>query len=210
MNQPDDHAIRIAAGARQADYETFLSRLAAKDRLNVERHVFACESEQSDEHVTVWKRLACSLSLLAPHAVKSAGQRALRYYVSDGKYRLQIFALEDLRNGTIVTYVLNALKEAIGAGVFRGPLDPDGAPHHFEVCDEPRVRVKIEVLTSAGTSSAPEYYKHMLGWNRSALKITLPISAGSAAIRALETLARLAARGVTPADSTPARLCTGL
>ncbi len=178
------------------DYEAFLSKLGERDRQNVERHVAACETESSGEHVKLWKRLAGSLARLAPHATQTAGQRAVRFYVSDGKYRRQLFALEDLRDGNLVVYVVDALKDAIEAGVLRGPLGTNGDVALYEVCDEPGTTVKVELLAAAKTTSAPEYFKHMLGWNRKALKVTVPTTSSPVVLGALHQLCDLAVRQV--------------
>jgi hypothetical protein len=43
---------------------------------------------------------------------------------------------------------------------------------------------------------APNYYRHMVGWNRTALKITLPVAGVEGRLRALNVLYALAARQV--------------
>ena len=81
-----------AAARTLGDFEAFLLRLGDRDRLNVERHVAFCETESTPAHAQTWKRLACVLARLAPHAALTTGQRAVRFFVADGKYRLQLFA----------------------------------------------------------------------------------------------------------------------
>jgi len=44
------------------------------------------------------------------------------------------------------------------------------------------------------TVEAPDYYRHMLGWNRKALRLNLPTNATPAQIKAAEALFLLAAR----------------
>jgi hypothetical protein len=51
----------------------------------------------------------------------------------------------------------------------------------------------------SSTSRSCSYYKHMLGWNRRAVKITLPLTAGLASIDALQTLCLLSARSAQSA-----------
>ena len=57
---------------------------------------------------------------LAPKAMQTAGQRAVQYFAADGKYRRQVFAMEDLRDGVLAVYMVDVLKEARRAGVLRG------------------------------------------------------------------------------------------
>jgi hypothetical protein len=185
---PMQTARRSSADARAgADYDALLARLGDRDRQNVIRHVTFCQAA-SEEHARLWKRIACALARLAPHAAQTSGQRAVRFYVSDGKYRRQLFALEDLRDGRIAVYTGNVLTQVTGAGLIRSPLSTDGAASAYEVCDEPGTTFDIEVLSAAGTNSAPEYYRHLLGWNRSAMKISVPLTAGLGAVQALEML----------------------
>ena len=41
---------------------------------------------------------------LAPHFAKTDGQQRVRFFVPDGQYRMQVFAMEDLRDGVITIY----------------------------------------------------------------------------------------------------------
>src|SRR5690242_4162454 len=75
------------------DYPTFLSKLGTKDRLNVERHLAICEAEPDPAHATYYRKLISILGGLAPHAVKTHGQQAVQFFIPDGKYRMQVFAL---------------------------------------------------------------------------------------------------------------------
>jgi hypothetical protein len=45
----------------------------------------------------------------------------------------------------------------------------------YEVGEGPaRTAVTVEFLTATNLGSAPDYYRHMVGWNRTALRIVLP------------------------------------
>ena len=185
----------IAPAARAMDeFDLFVSRLGDRDRLNVERHVAFCQAEPTDVHEKRWKRLACALARLAPHAAHTSSQRAVRFFVADGKYRLQLFALEDLRDGYLAIYVGDALREALDAQIICGPRSGDGEFSTYEVCaDLAGAPLEVEVLSAAKTTSAPDYFKHMLGWNRRALRVKVPLSAGPATFGAVEALCALSA-----------------
>ena len=45
---------------------------------------------------------------MASHSAKANGQQSMQFYIQDGKYRMQIFALEDLRDGTVHVYAADA------------------------------------------------------------------------------------------------------
>jgi len=185
-------ANKPATGIDAMDYDAFLLKMGERDRLNVSRHVTALEAEPTDDHVKLWKRVACALATLSPHAIQTTGQHALRYFVADGKYRKQMFALEDTRDGSVAIYTADSLDDAVKAGILIGKLGEGPTP--LKIKGEPSATLMVERLSVAATTSAPDYYRHMLGWNRKALKITLPTSATAAQVKAAEALCALAAR----------------
>jgi hypothetical protein len=190
---PTTAAARQAAIHVPVDYDDFVAGLGDRDRQNVERHVAFCYEEPSDAHARAWKRLALALARLAPRTAQTVGQRAVRFYVTDGKYRQQIFALEDLRDGTLAVYSGDVLADALRTGLIRGPVSKDESVERFDVGAEPGATLEIERLTTAKTSGAPEYYKHMLGWNRTALRIVLPAGASPSVMEAVEAICALSA-----------------
>ena len=217
-----DNFMPVVDGATESsDYETFLTKLGVRDRQAVERHIAVCDAEPTPAHASLWKRLACVLAALASRptgndeqraaqtarqfGVQTAGQRALQFFAPDGKYRRQVFALEDLRDGMISVYTADALDAALRAGALRGPVKappaaaiaPETPPSGkvYEVCsDEGHGTVVIDTITASTLGSAPDYFRHMVGWNRTALKVTIPVTASAAEVRALKVLFVLAAR----------------
>jgi hypothetical protein len=208
-------AATATAAADEADYQAFLGRLGLRDRQTVERHVAACEAEPTPEHARLWRQLACRLASLAAPAsdpaptaprvgpgsrqfgVQTAGQKALQFFTADGKYRRQLFALEDLRDGVLVVYTVDALAAALRAGALRGPIRTEDGVKIYELCGcDGRPTVAIEPLTAGNVGGAPDYYRHMVGWNRTALKVTLRVPGGDDRLRALNVLCALAAQQV--------------
>ena len=184
--------------ASPIDFETFLSKLSAKDRTNAQRHVAACDLEGDGKHGALWRRLACALMMLAPHAIKFNGQQSAQFFIPDGKYRMQVFALEDLRDGKINIYCPNVLDEATTAGLLARKPEP-GA-------DEKSVRYVItgtdqalEVTPLDGTTPNPAaFYKDMLGWNRKAVRITLPTTATNIEVETVEVLCAISSKKWQP------------
>ena len=170
------------------DFESFLTALSARDRLNIERHIAVCEGEPTLEHGKLYKRLASVLFGLAPQAIRTTGQRAVQFFVADGKYRVQAFALEDLCDGKIAVYLTDALDAAISQGILKRRAKSDGDTTLYEVADSSGTFLALEKLTSANTVEAPDYYRHMLGWNRKALRLTLASNATPAQVKAAEGL----------------------
>ena len=176
----------------KVDFESFLTALSARDRLNIERHIAVCEGEATLDHAKLYKRLASVLYGLAPQAIRTTGQRAVQFFVADGKYRVQAFALEDLCDGKVTVYLTDVLDAAITQGILKKRAKTDGDATLYEVADASGTFLGLERLTSANTVEAPDYYRHMLGWNRKALRLTLASNATPAQVKAAEAMFVLA------------------
>ena len=175
------------------DFDAFFSRLDNSGRTNVERHLAACKTDPTRHHERLWTRLVALLAGLTPHSIRTTGQRAVQFFVADGKYRLQLFALEDMRDGKLVLYAPDLIDAAVASDVL-GPTPASRSADDYPVCEAPGEFLTVERLTAAATTSAPEYYKHLLDWNRKAVRITIPTTASGAQIRAVQSLCVLAAR----------------
>jgi len=153
------------------DYDGFLAKLTPKDRLNIERHIAAIEELSTKGHAKLWKRLAVAMMSMAPHSAKANGQQSMQFYIQDGKYRMQIFALEDLRDGSVHVYAADAVDEATKAGLFT-KAKPGDEPNELRLAGSTET-LNVERLDGKVSNPAP-FYKDMLGWNRRAIHITLP------------------------------------
>jgi hypothetical protein len=171
------------------EYQALLARAGAKDRASIERHVAACDAEDAG-HGALWRRVAARLGTLAPLPVTTLGQHAVLFFIPDGKYRMQVFALEDKRDGQLYVYVPDVLADAakkkiLGKSVEEGKYAIPGAAKHT---------LEVHAMDAANTPEPPQHVKNMLGWNRKALRIALPANeAKSQAVSAAESLASLAA-----------------
>ncbi|HZZ42349.1 MAG TPA: hypothetical protein VFE58_05395 [Tepidisphaeraceae bacterium] len=169
------------------DYVEMLARLLPKDRLNVERHITMCDMNQGPEHSALWQRIACLLMTLCDHPAKTVGRHTMQFFVPDGKYRLQVFALHDQHNGHLLVYAYNVLEEAFAAGLLERPTAGDSTTYRLSGTRE---LLNIELLDGKGMTPAP-YFKEMLGWNRKVVRITLPTDATASQVAAVETLCGL-------------------
>ena len=174
-----------------ADYEQFLAKLGTKDRLNVQRHVAACDEEPDPSHGTNYRRLLCILAAFAPHAAKTHGQQAVQYYIPDGKYRLQVFALQDQREGTISVYCEDVLDDALAAKIVDGPHEVADVANSYRIAGS-HDSLKIDRLDGKTPSPSP-FFKDMLGWNRRALRLTIPANGTKDQVAAVEKLCWLSA-----------------
>ena len=168
-------------------YAELLARLLPKDRLNVERHVAMCDLNLGPAHTALWQRLACHMLTLCDSTAKTVGRHTMQFFVPDGRYRLQVFALHDQHNGHLLVYAYNVLEEAFAQDLLERPTAADSVTYRVR---DTRDLLTIEQLDAKSTTPAP-YYKEMLGWNRRALRISLPTDATEIQLNAVETLCTL-------------------
>ena len=183
----------MVALAKPAAYEDVLAKLSARDRQSVEKHIALAQAEPTPDHERLWKRLARDLFTLASHAVTTQGQQAMLFHVQDGKYRMQVFSLEDPRDGRILLYAGDSVEEAVKLGLLRAPGKGEG-PGGYILGSNPSERMVIETLDSNTSPEPKPWYKNMLGWGRKAIRITLPVNASEDLIRAAEAMCAIAAR----------------
>jgi hypothetical protein len=175
--------------ASPVEIEALLSKLGPKDRINVEKHLAACDAEPSGHRGKLFRKMACALGTLAPHATKTQGRQTLQFFIPDGKYRMQVFALHDGGEGDIAVYGANMVDRAVAEGILSGPIQPN----IYRISGtKDKEALNIESLDGK-TSNPQPFYKDMLGWNRKAMKISLPITASPAQIATAEKLVSLAA-----------------
>jgi hypothetical protein len=170
-------------------YSEFLEKLGAKDKLNAEKHVAACETGPVPGHAKLWKRVATTLMTLSSNLAKVNGQQSIQFYVPDGKYRKQVFAMEDLRKDAIHVYCTDVLDEAIKLKLLKPTKgnDEDVALYALPGSGE---SLPIEKLNGQ-TANPAEFFKHMIGWHREAIRITLPLNASDAQVDTALTLCAL-------------------
>jgi hypothetical protein len=190
---PDTRAKQTLAAARDLlarpiSFTDFLAKLSPKDRLNAERRVAVLEADAGPALAALWRQLACTLMTLAPHAAKFVGKQTAQFYVADGKYRMQVFALEDLQDGAMTIYAPDVTAEAVKVGL----LAPSGHDEHTYVIHASGEPLRVEALDRDSLNPGA-HFKDMTGWNRKALRITLPPAASPAQVEAAEMLCALAA-----------------
>jgi hypothetical protein len=175
--------------------EAFLEGLSPKERASAQKHLAAIEAAGGEAHARNWRRLVGALRKLAPKAVKAAGPGVLQFYVADGKYQMQVFSLEDNRDGKLVIYLPDILAQAIKAKILGGKAPSASAPVQaveYEIKDGDGQALSIESLPS-NFPDPPAHMKSMLGWNRKALRVVLAADSTEQA-RAAEALCEIAAK----------------
>ncbi|HTW94463.1 MAG TPA: hypothetical protein VMD30_06710 [Tepidisphaeraceae bacterium] len=169
--------------------EELLAKAGARDRVNIEKHLAACDAEADTGHALLWRRLTVKLSQLAPLALTTIGMQVVRFFIADGKYRMQVFALEDNGDGVLAVYLPNVLASAISAKL----LVKNGG--EYSLASAPEEVLTVEQMDVNNPSNPPDFIKHMTGWNRKAVKLTLQANEpDSARVNLIESLCELAAR----------------
>ena len=176
--------------APQTGFEGMLARAAAKDRTHIQRHLAAADAEADGSHAALWRRLATTLFNLAPLPIQTVGHSAILFFTPDGKYRMQMFALEDGNDGKLAVYLPDVLNDAVRTKI----LKKGDAPDEYAIVGSLRNTIHVEALDSQNTPEPPNHVKNMLGWGRKALRVTLPtVAANGPRVEAAEALLTLAA-----------------
>jgi hypothetical protein len=152
-----------------AQFDEWLARAGARERAGIEKHLALCEGESTPGHAQLWRRLAAKLGTLAPLSIKTAGPHAVLFFVADGKYRMQVFALEDRSDGFVVVYLPDVLEAAIESKL----LLATRIEGEYTIGSARRAVMQVHAMDAANTPEPPEHVKHMLGWKRRAVRLTL-------------------------------------
>jgi hypothetical protein len=171
----------------ERQYEVFLGQLSVKARATIQKHDELCEAEGPPEHSALWKRFAGRLGGLAAHAVEAHGQHSVKFYIADGNYKLQVFALEDSRQGTIAVYFPDVVQAAVGEKILTGGT----SSHHYKV---PGAMGQLELVLINAETRDLTVCKAMVGWGRRARRVEFATPLQDAHIQAVEQMCDLAAR----------------
>ena len=174
----------------QTTLQQLFSRPGTTGKTHIERHLATCDGEIDPAHGELWRRLFFNLARLAPLAVQAVADGVM-FFAPDGRYRMQVFALEDHGDGVIRVFMPDILDDAIKAGLLRTSSDPT----EYMIADHEQAALHIERLDAGSSPLAAPYIKNMLGWNRKAIQITLVASRADApGVIATEELCELAAQ----------------
>jgi hypothetical protein len=191
MGKQTSKALPPRASDPVEDFKQLLTRLNPKAKAAVDKHLELCAADAATGQGRHWKRLAGLMGRLAPHVVEVTGS-ALKFHIADGKYRQQVFALEDSRKGIIRVFLGDVVTSAQGRGLL-GSSDS----RSFPVPGEGGLRLELEWL-NAESKEVPDFCRPMLGWGRRAIHTPLSSVAEEKQVRAIERLCELAAEAWAP------------
>ena len=173
-----------------ARMDEFLERLSERDRAAVEKHLATCDAEPDRTHGNLYRHLAGLLASLAPMVPRRRGIQAIQFFIADGPYRKQVFALEDRHNGVVILYLPDVLAKAIPLNLLA--RNPDN--ENFLIPGSPDQPISLTIIDSSQARGTPEHVEHMLGWNRKALRLVLGTGQSNPAeLKLADALCRLAA-----------------
>lgn len=177
-----------SAAARQVNqkYEDFLTRLSPKARSAMAKYEETCQNRGINAYSELWKRLAGLLSHLAPQYADMIGF-SVKFYIPDGKYRQQVFALETTQKGSVAVYMPDVTSEAI----VRKLLSQSPIASSYRVPGANECKVLLEPITADTCETV--VCKAMVGWGKRALVTTLDRNSTAEQIAAVEQLCSLAA-----------------
>jgi hypothetical protein len=167
--------------------EELLAKASMRDRAVLEKRLAILDTDADSARATFWRQWFVKLSSLVSLPAHPLGSNALQFFIPDGKYRMQVFALDDVGNGSLVLYLPDVLAKAVRNKLLVKNADA------YSPAQAPNQILTIERM-DASTQNPPEFMKHMMGWNRKAVKLTLHMSSReNQQFRAAEELCELAA-----------------
>ncbi|MCC7350307.1 MAG: hypothetical protein IT446_07030 [Phycisphaerales bacterium] len=149
--------------------ELLLASAGAKNRASIEKHLAACDAEEDPNHARLWRRLASFLFELAPLPIQYS-PNAILFFIPDGRYRMQVFSLEDRRDGVLQLYLPDVLADALRKKILLKTGEHYAHPQHK------LQHLQLLSLDASNTTDPATHVKNLIGWNRKALKITLQTS----------------------------------
>lgn len=176
------------------DRAAAFARQSQKDRDNFERQITNATTKSGEALANLWRRFAGVGLALATKQPKVTGVNTIQFYIPDGNYRKQVYAMHLADTGEMILYLPNVLADAVKAKLIT-PVKSPTVQNTYTAGGETLV---IEPLD--GESINPQFYfKDMTGWNRKAIAVHLPATAGEGAAHAAEQLMALAATWPAPA-----------
>jgi hypothetical protein len=178
------------AAAVSSRIDDLLARAGARDRANIEKHLTACDAETDKEHGKLWRRLVSSLWGMAPMPVTMVGSQAMQFFIADGKFRMQVFALEDRSDGVISLYLPDVMHIAI-----KDKTVIKAGEEYVFGSGSKKIAIPVQQMDAANTFDPPAHMKNLIGWNRKAIKLTLDATKSDGPqIAAAEALCAIAAK----------------
>ena len=189
--------MHTTAPSATEEFDRLQARMTPKAKASVAKHLDIVSGDAALGFGECWKRVVGMLGRLAPDLVEAAGT-SLKFSIVDGKYRRQVFAIDDQRKGLIQVYLPDVLAAAQTAGLI-GVAEAGTVGVKGDI----KTRIPLDVIT-ADTKDIPDCCKPMLGWGRRALRFEITVAGDDTQVKMIEKLCVLAAEAWAGAAVPPA------
>jgi hypothetical protein len=149
------------------DNDAAMEKLGAKGSTPLARRLAAAEAA-SPKRAQAFREIAARMITWAPNRVRTL-QRAVLFYIPDGAYQMQVFAIDDAQDNSLVVCCEDVLSAATASGLL---ASRQGEPGVYTI-EGSKQTLTVERLDGK-TENPPPYINSMTGWNRRAMKIILP------------------------------------
>lgn len=167
MNQAEPTPVSI-----DEQFAALLAKLPLKERSYAEKRDLAMEADPAKRNG--WRRLCVFLLELAGHSSKFNSKESVQFYAADGKYRMQIFALQDVVPGELTIHCRDVLDQLIEKKLIR--RSKVGTDLNRYVVAGTEVSLVIERVPQQAADH-PQAFRDLLSWNRKCMRIDLPVAA---------------------------------
>ncbi len=171
-------------------YEDFLAKLGAKDRANAEKRAGAIAAGEPAK-LSLWKRTCARLMTLAGHSAKVNSKEFIQFYAADGKYRTQVFAMQEIEPGVLTIHTRDVLDALLEKKILLKSKTTD-APNHYRLPKTDDTLVVERVL--AQVAEHPVAFRDLLSWNRKCMRIDIPLGASSEMLTQVDRVFELSAK----------------
>jgi hypothetical protein len=156
-----------------------LAKAGVRDRTNLQKQLDALDAQPAPDRARVWRQLLSTLGSLVPLSPVTAGMHVVTFFRPDGKYRMQVFALEDANDGAVHLYLPDVLSMAVEKKlVLAGPVGVDGQKEYTTIgAAASRRPMTILPVDDRTLPNPPAHVKNLTGWKRKAIRITLDADA---------------------------------
>lgn len=195
LSPPPARSTRAAPPVAPLPFDTLLSKLRVAERASVMQHLTACRAEEDPRHADLWERLLCALLTLAPSLPRLGARGSAQFFIPDGRYKLQVFALKDNGKGEIHIYCPDVLTDGTAMGLIRHEAASGASSGGDVLCcgKMPGDSLAIEMLDGGLVSEPEAHLRPMLGWGRRVMHLKLQVTASDAQIAAVESLCAVSA-----------------
>jgi hypothetical protein len=189
MRSPTESQVE-AVPAISPELANFLTKLSARERTAVEKTLAATPETRiaGSFGSELWAKLTIGIMSLGDFTAKLSGKDGLQFFAADGKYRVQVFALQNRTDGGFYVYTKDVLEQAVAKKLVITPTDSEHyGTFQIKAAATPLDAVRMDPDVPDHSAS----FRNMMSWNRKAIRIDIPAAATDRQIEAVVAFCRL-------------------